>query len=62
MANEAYFIVQRKYFHVLMKVLSFFIAFLPYFIPQKRSAKDCSGLQDSTAPNDGRRLAYPNGG
>lgn len=27
MANEAYFIVQRKYFHVLMKVLSFFIAF-----------------------------------
>lgn len=33
MANEAYFIVQRKYFHELMKALSFFIAFLLYFIP-----------------------------
>ena len=31
MANEAYFIVQRKYFHVLMKVLSFFIAFSTIF-------------------------------
>ena len=30
MANEAYFIVQRKYFHVLMKVLSFFQQF--YYI------------------------------
>ena len=31
MANEAYFIIQRKYFHVLMKVLSFFIAFSTIF-------------------------------
>lgn len=30
MANEAYFIVQRKYFHVLMKVLSFFYCFFYY--------------------------------
>ena len=27
MANEANFIIQRKYFHEHMKVLSFFIAF-----------------------------------
>ena len=27
MANEASFIVQRKYFHVRMKVLSFFLLF-----------------------------------
>jgi hypothetical protein len=31
MANEAYFIVQRKYFHELMKALSFFIAFSTIF-------------------------------
>lgn len=30
MANEAYFIVQRKYFHVLMKVLRFLLLF--YYI------------------------------
>lgn len=35
MANEAYFIVQRKYFHVLMKVLSFFIAFSTIFYSPK---------------------------
>lgn len=33
MANEAYFIIQRKYFHVLMKVLSFFYCFFYYMLP-----------------------------
>ena len=35
MANEAYFIIQRKYFHEHMKVLSFFIAFSTIFYSTK---------------------------
>ena len=44
MANEAYFIVQRKYFHVLMKVLSFFSAILLYFINKNRAPKTVAGF------------------
>jgi hypothetical protein len=54
MANEAYFIVQRKYFHVLMKVLSFFIAFSTIFYSQEQNAKDYSELRDSFAPTAGK--------
>ena len=35
MANEAYCIIQRKYFHVLMKLLSFFYCFFYYILFHK---------------------------
>ena len=38
MANEAYYIVQRKYFHVLMKVLSFFYCFFYHILFHKDGA------------------------
>ena len=61
LANEASFIVQRKYFHVHMKVLSFF-CFSTMIYSQKQNAKDYNELQDSTAASAGKQLAYQHGG
>ena len=49
MANEAYCIVQRKYFHVLMKVLSFFIAFSTIFYSSFASS-EVKGVKGVIAP------------
>lgn len=44
MANEAYFIVQRKYFHVLMKVLSFLLLFYYILFHKDRAPKTIARL------------------
>ena len=47
MANEAYFIIQRKYLHEHMKVLSFFIAFSTIcYLPDIRLMHQTKGADD----------------